>query len=84
MKKSEFKNIKAKSINDLKDKTHMLRIELVEIMVEKSLGKLKDVHKSRAKRKEIAQILTFLSQKKFESEKLKLHESADLKGKQNA
>lgn len=84
MKKTELKEIKSKNLTDLKNKTQQLRTELVQIMIEKSLGKLKDVHKFRSKRKEIAQILTFLTQKNYAAAKLKLDEPRDLKGKQNA
>lgn len=82
MKKTEIKDLKLKNLNDLKNKTNQLRIDLTEIMIEKSLGKLKDAHKARAKRKEIAQVLTFVAQKKLESQLLNSEKSQEEREKQ--
>ena len=76
MKRTELKEIKTKNINDLKSKIEQLRKELAEISIEKSLGKLKDVHSSRTKRKGIAQILTIITQKEFEFKKVNTHQPA--------
>lgn len=81
MKRTELKVINTKNLKDLNNKTDQLRKELVEIMIEKSLGKLKNVHKSRSKRKEIAQILTFTTQKNYELVKSKVDNVNQTKGK---
>lgn len=67
MKKSDIKDLKSKPIYDLVKKVQDQRKELADILLEKSVGKPKNVHETQLKRKEIAQILTILNQKKFEA-----------------
>lgn len=75
MKRTEIKDLKSKNLKDLVKKIQELKKELAEILIEKSLGKLKNVHKVHSKKKEIAQTLTFVTQKKFESLAVKTEKS---------
>lgn len=68
MKRTEIKDLRAKDLKGLTAKVQELRVEMAAILIENSLGKLKDVHKVRAKRKEMAQVLTFAAQNRFESQ----------------
>ena len=66
MKKSELTDLKSKNLKDLVKKGEDLKKEIVELMLEKSQAKLKNVHKILSKRKEIAQVLTLINRKKYE------------------
>lgn len=82
MKRTETKDLKSKSMTDLITKVHQLKKEQAEMLIEASLGKLKNVHKVRAKKKEIAQALTFLALKNFEQQSQKARKLEEIKEKQ--
>lgn len=81
MKNSELKDLKSKTVKDLIQKTKDLKKEIVELMMEKSQAKLKNVHKILAKRREIAITLTLINLKKFESKIVKTEKSKESKEK---
>lgn len=63
MKKKELNELKAKSIAELTKKLTELQKEKVNTQLEFKMGKLKNVHLIKQKRKEIAKIKTILSLK---------------------
>ncbi len=63
MKKKELNELKAKSIAELTRKLTELQKEKVNTQLELKMGKLKNVHLIKQKRKEIAKIKTILSLK---------------------
>jgi len=67
MKTSEFKNIRQKSDEELKDLLNNLKTEVQKITLEIATRKLKNVSLIRIKRKEIAQIKTIISERKFKN-----------------
>ena len=63
MKKKEFDQLKGTSLPELKEKLTKEKIEAAKIRLEIDQGKVKNVHGHLAKRKEIAKILTLISEK---------------------
>lgn len=67
-KKTEFTEIKVLSIEELIKRLLVARKELVDLSLDKNMGKQKDVKLGLKKRKEIAQLSTILRQKQLLSE----------------
>lgn len=65
MKKRDKKKLKEMSSDQLRKKLDEERKKLVEIKMQKEIGKLKDLHAYTKKRKEIATILTIMQEKKL-------------------
>lgn len=65
MKKKEFIQIKGLDLKELKDKVKALKAELVNLVMDKNMKKLKDLKMISKKKKEIAQILTLMKQKEI-------------------
>ena len=63
MKKQNLNDLKNKTIKDLKIQANNLRKEIANLRVDLILGKLKNPHALKNKRKEIAQIQTLVSHK---------------------
>lgn len=68
MKKKDLNDIKAKSPGELKKLITDLEKEKVNSTFELKMGKSKNVHLARNKRKDIAKIKTFLNLKLIASE----------------
>lgn len=68
MKKKDLIDLKNKSQKDLETKVNELRKEVVTLALESKLEKVKNLHETRNKRKEIAQVLTFLELKNVEDQ----------------
>lgn len=68
MKIQQKKEIKIKTIGELKQMIHDAHSELISLQLEKTQNKLKNTRSIFLKRKEIAYILTILKLKEFEHE----------------
>ncbi len=66
MKRNAFKELKTRTISELNKALSDWRSELSKIMIQLKAGKMKDVSLAGKKRKEIAQILTTISEKNKE------------------
>ncbi len=65
MKKKEFIVIKGLSIKELITKVKEIKKEIAEMTMDKNMKKLKDLRAVGKKRREVAQVLTLLAQKKL-------------------
>lgn len=65
MKKKEFIQIKGLDLKELRGKFKTLQGELVGLVMDKNMKKLKDLKMISKKKKEIAQILTLIRQKEL-------------------
>ena len=66
MKLKDFKNeIKVLDITALIARTKALRIELSDLVLDKNINKIKNLKSISAKRKDLARILTTLTQKQM-------------------
>lgn len=65
MKTKEFKSIKIKEIKELKNLVSKKKLELIKNQVKILSGKEKNLKKIWALKKEIAQLLTVIKEKKF-------------------
>lgn len=63
MKKKDLNEIKTKSVDILKNNALDLKAEIASLRIDAGLGKLKNLHQVRAKRKNLAQIKTIINQK---------------------
>lgn len=63
MKKKEFNQLKEKSLEELKQALEKLKLEAIKLKMEIGRGKVKNVHGYSAKRKEIARIMTLISER---------------------
>lgn len=63
MKAQEVHELRTKSKGELKALLNKAKKELLSLKIDISLGKLKNVHAARVKRKDIAQILTVIREK---------------------
>ena len=63
MKKQEIKELHQKPLQDLKQLLEKLQGELIQLNVDKSTGRLKDLHAVYKKRKEIAVVKTIIMEK---------------------
>jgi len=68
MKKKDLIDIKNKSQKDLISRAKELQKSIIDSALEAKLGKTKNVHETRNKRKEMAQILTFLELKNIDAQ----------------
>lgn len=64
MKKTDLKNLKEKTEQELKSQVTDLRKEINKLTLEMSLRKIKNVSAKRQKQKDIARILTLLNERK--------------------
>ncbi|HVZ12563.1 MAG TPA: 50S ribosomal protein L29 [Patescibacteria group bacterium] len=75
MKKTDIADLKMKTLDELKRTLLDMREELSKLSIEEKLGKAKNMNARRAKNKDIARVLTFMSLKEmgqvFEEEKVK-------------
>lgn len=75
MKKNELNQVKGLSLNELREKAKSLRDEIANLILDKSIKKLKDLKMISKKRKDLAQVLTILRQKQLLTElELKVEE----------
>ena len=65
MKSKDKKKLKELGIDDLQKKLSQERKKLVELRMQKEVGKLKDLHAYTKKRKEIATLLTIMRERKL-------------------
>lgn len=65
MKKKEFDQLKEKSLEDLKEFLKKLKAESLNLKMEIKKGKIKNTRGYFSKRKEIARVMTLISEKKF-------------------
>jgi len=66
MKKTEKKDLRTKSVEELKKILKEKTDELNKVRLEKEAGKIRNTKLSTIKRKEIATILTIIAEKKFQ------------------
>ena len=66
MKKNEKKKLREMNSNQLRKKLDEERKNLVELRMQKEVGKLKDLHAYAKKRKELAIILTMIQEKQLQ------------------
>lgn len=64
MKKQELKNLRTKTIPELETLIKERREEMAKLKIDQALKKNKNVHLYSAKRRDLAQILTVLKEKK--------------------
>ncbi|KKR78042.1 MAG: hypothetical protein UU23_C0004G0024 [Candidatus Curtissbacteria bacterium GW2011_GWA1_40_9] len=68
MKKRELINLKNKSLKDLISLVGDMKKTITESKLELKLSRVKNVHETNRKQKELAQILTFIRIKQLEDE----------------
>jgi len=66
MKKTEKKDLRIKSIKELEKILKEKRKDFEKIRMEKGAGRVKNTHLLTLKRKEIAAILTIITEKRFQ------------------
>lgn len=81
-KKTELTEIKGLSVAELIKKLLAAKKELMDLAMDKNMGKQKDVKLSFKKRKKIAQLSTILKQKQLLSELEKIETDKEKKGEQ--
>lgn len=69
MKKKELKELRNLSISELENKANDLRREITRLKLEFSVNKPKDTNIVIKKRKDLAVVLTLITEKKIEKEK---------------
>ena len=86
MKKQDFVQIKGLDLKELKVRAGTLREEIVNLILDKNMKKLKDLKKVSKKKKELAQVLTVKNQKELltqlESRVENLESSGEKKGEE--
>lgn len=65
MKRNELVEIKKMEIKAIHDRVGLVRVELAGLVIDKNIGKLKDLRSIRNKRKDLSQMLTILRQKEL-------------------
>lgn len=65
MKKNEFKSLKGLPSGEIAQKAKSLKKEIAEAIFDKNMKKLKDTKSIFKKRKDLARVLTILSQKQL-------------------
>jgi len=65
MKKTQKKDWRLQSLERLLEELKKLKKETVDAVLEKKIGKLVNLREPRQKRKDIATLLTIISEKKF-------------------
>lgn len=68
MKKNDLVEIKKLEETSLKDRAKLLKGKIADLIMDKNMGKLKNVKVISNSRKDLAQILTILRQKQLLSE----------------
>lgn len=63
MKKDEKKALAVKEVSDLLEMAKVLREDIFKLKLDKSLGKLNNTRSIFSKRKDLARVLTVLTQK---------------------
>lgn len=69
MKIKDLKEIKNKSGIEILKLVEIMRKEIADLVIETSIGKVKNVHLKKAKKKTIAQLLTIANHKLLEEKK---------------
>jgi len=65
MKKTQKKDWRLQSLERLLEELKKLKKETIDAVLEKKIGKLANLREPRQKRKDIATLLTIISEKKF-------------------
>lgn len=65
MKRGEIKQLRGKSLEELRKMLMETKEELGKLRMEKSSQKLKKIHALKIKRKDIARMLTIIREKEF-------------------
>ncbi|MBI2597322.1 50S ribosomal protein L29 [Candidatus Daviesbacteria bacterium] len=65
MKRQEFIEIKGLDLKELKGKVEVFKKELMDLVVDKNMKKLKDLKSISKKKKDLAKVLTVLKQKEL-------------------
>lgn len=65
MKRNDLNEVKKQDLKGLDSKLNDLRSELIDLTMQKTLGKLTNLGQVKSKRREIAQVLTVLRQKEL-------------------
>ena len=68
MKRKDFDQLRSSTVESLRDLLKKTQLEALKIKLEISRGKVKNVHASLAKRKEVAKIKTLLREKELNLE----------------
>ena len=68
MKKTELNEVKNMDIKTLIERSRNLKKEVLDLVIDKNLGKIADLKSIAKKRDELAQILTVLRQKQILAE----------------
>ncbi|HLD11354.1 MAG TPA: 50S ribosomal protein L29 [Patescibacteria group bacterium] len=69
MKRDQKNDLKKKSRKELNEQVVKKQKELVDLVMQQSIGKLKNVHELSVKKKEIAILKTYIREKELRSEK---------------
>lgn len=69
MKRKDLSDLKLKTTKDLANKIKELRVGLTNLTLEHKMGKIKNVHEIKSKKRDIAKILTIMKLKSFEKPK---------------
>ena len=69
MKRDQKNDLKKKSRKELNEQVVKKQKELVDLVMQQSIGKLKNVHSLSARKKEIAILKTYIREKELGSEK---------------
>lgn len=83
MKKKDLKELKTKSLADLRKKLSELEKEKVKSLIELKMGKLKNVHIVRELRRDIAQTKTIMKMKYLASKLVSLKKEKEIKNAAN-
>lgn len=83
MKKKDLKELKTKSLADLRKKLSELEKEKVKSLIELKMGKLKNVHIVRELRRDIAQTKTIMKMKYLASKLISLKKEKEIKNAAN-
>lgn len=65
MKKNELMEIKKMDIPALEERIKQIRLEMVDLFLNKSIGKINNTKSLKNKRRDLAQSLTILKQKQL-------------------
>ncbi len=65
MKKKELKELRTKTVEELRKLIKKTQEELVGLKIEKKAGKLKDVHQPKKKSDDLARLKTILKEKEL-------------------
>jgi ribosomal protein L29 len=65
MKKNDFADVKKLGIPEIKDRVDKTRTEIQKLVIDKNMGNMADRKSIFKKRKDLAQLLTVLTQKEL-------------------